>query len=133
MFTLVILDNDNATVWYHRDSKIVHHFFKHYLHGPPFREVLETGAGVLEKEHAKKWLSDDRNGGPLSPSDEVWAKEIWFPRVKRAGWKHWAIVQPEKVVGQLNIKRFRATYAEQGINAQLFVSLEEAQKWLLGQ
>jgi hypothetical protein len=87
----------------------------------------------LEKEHSKKWLSDDRNCGALSPDDEVWTKDIGFPRVRRAGWKQWAIVKPDKAVSVFNIQRFKELYIKQGLNVQFFTDLEEARTWLAHQ
>jgi hypothetical protein len=133
MPTQIILDNDDATLWYHPEPKIVHHRLKRYVYGSALHAVLELGAKTLESHRATKWLSDDRNNGALSPADEIWGKDIWFPRVLRAGWKHWAIVQPEKVVGQLNMKRFKETYAKSGLNVQMFSDPELAEKWLVSQ
>lgn len=129
----VILDTDDATVWYHSETKTVHHFMKRYIYGKALHDVLEKGAEIIEQHHATKWLSDDRNNGALSPEDEKWGKEVWFPRVLKAGWKHWAIVQPAKIVGQLNIKRFKETYAQAGVNAAIFSDLKEAETWLASQ
>jgi len=130
MPTQVILDNEDATLWFHPETKVVHHFVKRYIHGQALHDVLEKGAEVMEKHHATKWLSDDRNNGALSPDDEKWGKEVWFPRALKAGWKHWAIVQPAKIVGQLNIKRFKETYAQAGVNAAMFSDPDEATIWL---
>ncbi|MGC4065662.1 MAG: hypothetical protein QM784_13645 [Polyangiaceae bacterium] len=71
MLTQVILDNDDATLWYHPDTKIVHHYLKRYVYGDALHVVLELGAKTLESNRAAKWLSDDRNNGALSPADEV--------------------------------------------------------------
>jgi hypothetical protein len=50
-----------------------------------------------------------------------------------AGWKHWAIVQPAKLLGQMNIKRISETFAAAGITAQFFSDPDEALKWLESQ
>ncbi len=47
-----------------------------------------------------------------------------------AGWKYWAIVQPEQVSGQMNMARFARVYGEQGITAEFFSDPDEAMKWL---
>jgi hypothetical protein len=133
MPTQVILENDDAILWYHSETKIIHHYLKRYVYGKALHIVLEIGAKALEANRATKWLSDDRNNSALSPDDEVWGNEVWFPRALRAGWKHWAIVQPEKVVGQLNMRRFKESYSKSGLNAQMFSDPEQAKKWLIEQ
>lgn len=79
---------------------------------------------------ATRWLSDDRLHRALAPEDEDWAQDVWFPQAKAAGWRHWAVMQPESAVGRLSSARFRKWYADQGVNAMLFTDLEEAFQWL---
>ncbi len=125
-----IIDNDYATLSYHTDSKVVHHEFKKFVHGQPFREVLTAGWDLMKKNGSTKWLSDDRGNSALGPDDAQWAQTTWFPGVKAAGWKHWAVVMPEKAIGQLNMKQWISTYAALGINSQLFTDPAAALTWL---
>lgn len=48
-----ILENDYATLWYHPESKIVHHKFHKFIYGEKFRSVLNRGLEILE-EHGRK-------------------------------------------------------------------------------
>ena len=84
----------------------------------------------MERRGASKWLSDDRANNALPPADEEWAREVWFPRTRAAGWRHWAIVQPLKVLGQMNVRRFAEAYAAQGITARIFSDPNAAMAWL---
>jgi hypothetical protein len=126
----VVLENEFAIVRYHLADKIVHHELRRFVHGAQLREVLETGLELFQKHGACKWLSDDRGNGPLKPADEQWARTQWFPRVKTLGWKYWAVVLPEKVLGQMNMKRWIEIYAAEGIEAQAFMDPDEALAWL---
>ncbi len=130
MAITTILDNEFVSVWFHPESKIIHHQFKRFVHGENLRNALTKGAETMEEFLATKWLSDDRGNTALPPDDEQWAQTIWAPRVMKAGWKHWALVQPVKVVGQMNVKRFAETYAALGINAKIFSDPDEALAWL---
>jgi hypothetical protein len=125
-----IFDDDFATLWYHTEQKIVHHKIKKWIAGDNLRNLLNKGYEVIKKNNAQKWLSDDRNNSVLNPDDEKWAKTDWFVRMLKVGWKYWAIVLPEKVVGQMNIKRFSEDYSKAGITAKLFSDPDEALKWL---
>lgn len=129
----MVLDTEYGTVWVDAANKIVHHQFKQWIKGEAFRELLDTGYQQLVANGCTKWLSDDRANSVLPQEDEEWAKHDWFPRVIKAGWKHWAIVLPEKAVGQMNMERFRREYKELGINTNAFKDPEEARKWLLEQ
>jgi hypothetical protein len=129
----VLIDDDAVSLWYHPKTKIVHHELKVFVHGERFRNVLEKGLEAFIQNHACKWLSDDRGNGPLKPADAEWALNDWAPRVMAAGWKYWAVVLPEKVLGQMNMKRWITTYAEQGVTAEAFTDPREAMRWLAEQ
>jgi hypothetical protein len=130
---ITIIDDEAVSLRFHPDSKIVHHELRRFVHGEQFRQVLEKGLDAFKRYGAKKWLSDDRGNGPLKPADAEWALNDWAPRVMAAGWAFWAVVMPEKVLGQMNMKRWIATYAEQGVAAMAFSDPSEALKWLEAQ
>jgi hypothetical protein len=125
-----LVDNEFATLWCDPDKKIIHHKIKKWAFGTNLRNILDKGCDALKANSCTKWLSDDRLNGVLKPDDEEWARNNWFPRTLKAGWKHWAVVLPEKVVGQMNMKRFTEDYSKAGINAMLFSDSDSAMKWL---
>jgi hypothetical protein len=125
-----IIDTEYATLWYHPEPKVVHHKFHKYIYGEEFRQVLEKGLEVFIQHNAQKWLSDDRLNSALPPEDAEWGINNWSPRVMGAGWKYWALVMPDKIVGQMNMQRFIDLYAKQGVTVQIFDDPDEALKWL---
>lgn len=133
MSPMTIIDNEYATLWYHPEHKIVHHKFHKFIHGQAFRDILDTGYQTMKQYGANKWLSDDRNNSALPPADGQWAIEDWQPRVIAVGWKFWAIVMPEKVVGQMNMRQFIKQNADAGVAVQVFTDADEAMTWLVAQ
>lgn len=133
MAKVTIVDNPNISLWFHSDSKIIHHQLHKYTFGEPLRDALVKGAEHMGKNGGCKWLSDDRAGGPLPPEDLEWNKTVWIPQVMKAGWKFWALVLPEKAVAQMNMKRFQAEFASAGVTVQTFSDPESAMKWLESQ
>jgi hypothetical protein len=130
MSKTTIVDTDYATLWYHPEKKIVHHVFHKFIYGEEFRQVLEKGLEIFKEHGAQKWLSDDRNNSALPTADTEWGMHDWFPRVFEAGWRYWAIVMPDKAVGQMNMQRFIDAYAPKGLAIKLFEDPDEALKWL---
>jgi hypothetical protein len=92
-----------------------------------------TGGGteVLRQNKAEKWLSDDRNNNALTTEDQNWANNVWFPETARAGWKYWALVQPEKVTGQMNMKKQANVVTSGGVTVGTFNDPEAAMDWLV--
>ncbi|WP_005036279.1 hypothetical protein [Holophaga foetida] len=133
MTRITALENANISLWYYPDTKVVHHQIHKYTSGAPLREANEKGIELLQKHGACKWLSDDRNNGPLPPEDLAWAHDSWTPRAIKAGWKFWALVVPEKAVAQMNMKRFQAEFAQAGVTVQAFTDPEAAMAWLVKQ
>lgn len=129
----IVIDTPAARLLYHPGPKIVHHEFRRFVHGADLRNVLERGAEILQRRRARSWLSDDRGNGPLKPADAEWAQTEWFPRVRDAGWRYWAVVMPEGAVGKMNMRRWIETYAALGIVARPFDDPDVAMQWLLQQ
>lgn len=125
-----IINTDYATLWYHPDSKVVHHYFKTSVSGEQFRQVLNRGIELLEEHHAEKWLSDDRNNSALTPEDSQWAFSDWEPRVLQAGWRYWAIVLPQGIVGRMDMARNAAAIRDAGLCVSVFSDPDDALAWL---
>ncbi len=130
MHRISLVDNDLISVWIYPERKMIHHCMKTYCFGPEFRIALTRGVEAMEEHRATKWLSDNRATGALPPDDVAWGTQVWFPRAKAAGWRHWSVVQPVKLIGQVNMERFIKTYGEQGIDARMFSDPDEAFAWL---
>lgn len=130
MTAVLIEDNEHATLWYHPESKIVHHEYKKFMQGDDFRAFLLKGTQTMKENGATKWLSDDRMNPVLSKDDLAWGQTNWFPQTVEAGWKYWAIVQPKSLFAKLDMIKLVKQYAQFGITAQFFQSPEDAMTWL---
>lgn len=130
MTTETIIDNDYVTLWYHPEIKTVHHKYHKFIYGQTFRDVLNKGLEIFEEHGANKWLSDDRLNSALPKEDGIWAMTDWNPRVVAAGWKYWAVVLPDKVLGQTNMNQFMKEYIDQGLEVRVFEDADEALAWL---
>jgi hypothetical protein len=125
-----IVSTPSAVLWYYPAAGIVHHEIKHFIHGQELRDLLSRGAEVLISHHATKWLSDDRRNGALSKEDGEWADTVWRPPVIAAGWRVWAMVPPESVVGHMDIAKYTAAIAALGLKVRSFADPVTALAWL---
>jgi hypothetical protein len=69
----------------------------------------------------------------VRPEDIDWGDAVWFPKTAAAGWKYWAIVQPDKTVGKVVIKDLAAKYAKSGVTSKWFTDPSDAMWWLESQ
>ncbi|MBK8024549.1 MAG: hypothetical protein IPK19_24755 [Chloroflexi bacterium] len=131
MNKITVLDDEYASLWYYPEYKIVHHVFHKFIHGQPFRAVLETGLRLFRENGGGKWLSDDRKNSSLTTEDLAWSTQEWSVQCVEAGWQAWAIIMPDKVAGQLNMNRILKQYIDRGLQVRVFEDSEEALEWLM--
>jgi len=126
----MVLDNEMATVWVYPEKRIIHHKFKRFVYGEKFKEIMLGAAEAFQKNGCNKWLSDDLENSALLPEDRDWAFSVWEPQVIKAGWKHWALILPKLIVGQMNMKQISGHYVKLGINFKAFSEPNEAMVWI---
>jgi hypothetical protein len=131
MNKILIADTPLISIWVYPDRRIVHHEMKGFCYGQPFRDAQLKTAEAMERYRLTKFLTDNRAGGAVTAEDTEWAGKVWLPRAMAAGWKHWALVPPVNVIGQLHFKRIMlGALTDLGINAEVFSDPESALKWL---
>ena len=126
----VIFENDYVTLYYYPEAKIVHHILHKFAYGEEFRRYMEMGLDLLKTNGAKKWISDNRHHSALPTEDLQWSMNDWFFRAFDAGWRYWAMVMPDKVAGQLSMKRLIKEYNDRGMTIKIVESADEALEWL---
>lgn len=130
MSTLLIMDSDGATLWFHPEVGIVHHRFKRPVRGDELKQLFESGLELFVSRGARRWLSDDRANCALAPEDAEWAAQNWAPRVAAAGWDYWAIVLPRNLVGTMDMRTHMDHGISLGVDVQVFSDPLLALAWL---
>jgi hypothetical protein len=69
----------------------------------------------------------------LNPDDQQWALDIWQSKIIKAGWKFWAIVEPEKLINKMRMEKMADIFSKLGVTVKQFSDPDEAQKWLASQ
>ena len=94
---------------------------------------METGVEHLIKNGAFKWLSDDRAFGAMSKEDTEWGITVWAPKAAAAGWRFWAIVLPQSIIGKLGSEKMIEYYSGLGVTVKIFTDADEGMAWLEAQ
>jgi hypothetical protein len=81
----------------------------------------------------KRWLSDDRNNGAPAKEDVDQVGDDWRRQTFEANWKFWAIVQPKRVIAQMNMDEFKKMAEAGGLTVRTFEDPDDAMKWLEAQ
>ncbi len=126
----VIYDSPYATLWYHPESKIIHHKIYKFSKAEEFLTFINLASNTLAEKGAKKWLSDDQSVLLVEKEGDTLNTEKWSKKTIEAGWKYWAIVKPKHVISQINMEKMVKYYNSLGITAKFFTDVDEALHWL---
>lgn len=125
-----IVETPGLVLWYYPHTKIVHHELQKYPGVAALEAALEKGLEVMRERGGRKWLSDNRRGGAVPKSHHEWAQKVWGPRAAAAGWKYWAVLLPEELLGHSNVNRLVDVYGALGVTTRAFDDLDAAMQWL---
>jgi hypothetical protein len=126
----LIFKNENISIWYHDDFKIIHHKFHKFTTGKILKESLNKELEAIRKYSVVKILSDDKENPIMKKEDMEWTASEWRPAVIKEGWKFWAIVLPEQTAGQMALKKIISEYAKTGVTVQAFTDSNAAFEWI---
>src|SRR5512138_1914510 len=88
MSEVIVLDNQCITIKYLPEKKMIYHtVHQPFQGGQDLRDALTAGFDALQQYKVSKWLSDERNAGPMSDEDREWGARNLNQRAMEAGWK----------------------------------------------
>jgi hypothetical protein len=61
-----------------------------------------------------KWLSEDQTSSAMNKDFFEWGTTEWFPKTIAAGWKYWAIIQPNHIISQIEHEKMAKDTARWG-------------------
>ena len=127
-----IIDDDDASLFLYPAIGTVYHIIKRNIEGEKLRNLMAKAAEAFVANKCTKYLSDDRKIMSFKPEDLMWALENWEKVLIPAGWKHWALIMPGKVLGRVMAKKLAARYIDQHIDVRIFTDEASALEWLTG-
>lgn len=127
---MIVYKSKKAQVeWLEQENVVAKTFFD-FIYGDDMKGAFNAGLNALIQHQSCKWLSDNRSLQPYRKIDVTWINEDWFPRMLKAGWKYWALVEPENALGQLSMTRFVDFNRQKGITLQIVHSVDDGLTWL---
>lgn len=127
----VVYENEHITMYYHPDTKIVHHVYESTIGGETLKHGLTLGVDLLKQHNAEKWLSDNRKSDAHTEEETEWINSVWLPSAIEAGWKFWALVVPDSFIARVNQIEFVQAFYDMGVWVRVFINPDEAMAWLI--
>jgi len=132
MSPIIIVDNEYITLQYLPDKKIIYHTIHKPIADQMLKDALNAGTESLKEYGACKWLSDNRNNGPLSQEMVDWGLKDWDARTVAVGWRYWAAVVPQAAADAGSLMPLIDILFDMGLRMVLFTDLDKAFMWLDG-
>lgn len=126
----VVFDKPYITIHWNPTDQIVMMEWKDFVFGEDFRQALNKGLDIVMDNNAYRWLADLRKLGVLSPADQKWSNEDWFPRAHQGGITRMALVLPERGVAKMGVNNIMRKVDADTLVTNYFASVEEAYEWL---
>lgn len=126
----IVFDKPYLTIHWNPSDRIVMMEWKDFVYGEEFRQALDKGLSIVIENKTNRWLADLRHLGVLSPGDQKWSNENWFPRAHNAGLTRMALVLPERAVAKMGVNNIMKKVADDTLVTNYFKSVDDAYNWL---
>jgi hypothetical protein len=126
-------ESEFATVRYDDESDVVVARMDEFAEGEAFREYMNAIVDAAEANGTSRVLSDTTDQPTLNEDDKVWAATEWSSEAERRGVEHVGMVVPESALAQMSVESILEQTPDDGIDRDVFDSVDEAREWLEGQ
>ncbi len=129
---IAVYNKDHLAIFYDSDTRMVRLKWKGFATSEQIREGLTAGMEIIRREKALLWLADLKHMQAISPADEEWIVQQWFPKVVLTGLKKMALVTSLDYFNNTSVNRImRSTEPMVTFETEYFVDASDATKWLL--
>jgi hypothetical protein len=119
-----------ASVRWDEDAQLVLVEWDGWADSAEFGALLDAEIQALKQHRGSRLLADCRRQRVLNPKDQERANREWLPRALAAGLKRFAIVVPESVVADMNLRDSLEKASAANLEVEYFATVEEAREWL---
>lgn len=126
----VFYESEAAKIYYdasHNNTVII---WKRNISGIEYRRAFQAVLHTLKTYHTPGWIADLRLQGEVQAEEQIWFLNTVIPEAVRCGLKRIAAVGFNDPVRRDYYDRMILRTKEQGINLEVFESLEEAMDWM---
>ncbi len=105
--------------------------FKGFLTTDQFIKIAEELHDLREKNNSCKQLNNIEDMKVLTQDIQNWLNDVWFPKARKNGLKHFAFVIPKNVFGKMSMTNANKDESVRtGIEIEYFDTEASAKAWL---
>lgn len=95
-----------------------------------FRAILNNLVRALELKKSSMIIADARRMATISPEDQEWLYNDWFPRAFKAGFRYQGLVMAKDSYNEMAVKQISYKYDDLVITTHYFATIDEALRWI---
>lgn len=126
----VFYESDAAQLYYDANRKLTVIKWNKEVTSKEYRSTFDTVLNTLKTYSTPGWITDIRKRGIVSEEDLRWFANRIVPEAVKSGLKHVALIGLHTGDHQAHYERMKAIYLSQGIDMQIFDSVERALLWI---
>ncbi len=126
----LLFEDKSLTIQYEQDQKYLQLVWKGFIPSHAFRSLACEIIKAVEKTKAKKILSDNTEWKIISPNDQGWAANHWFPKAEESGVMAMATVMSRDIFNRQAERNVEGLAAVSTLKVGNFETVKEAVDWL---
>ena len=127
----IVFSSNECDIFYNNSLHIVQTFWKGvYVNEEPFRKILDEIINVLELKNASIIIADARDMYAITPKDQEWILDSWYPRAVKAGFRYQGLILNKDTFSELTVKTISNQYDTATVTTQYFSSPSDALDWV---
>lgn len=95
-----------------------------------FRTILNALVKALRQTSSNTILADARRMFPITPEDQDWILNDWYPRAVNAGFQYQGLVLAPESYNDLAVKQISNQYENHVVTTHYFTTVNEALSWI---
>ena len=117
--------------FYDKETRAAVGIFTGFLTSDRFKSIADELHEIRRKNFSSKQMNDIEDMKVLTQDVQKWLNDVWFPKAKITGLKHFAFVVPKDIFGKMSMEAAnKDSTVTNGIEIKYFDNQSEAKSWL---
>ncbi len=126
-----ICKSDHLDIRFNNDMEFIELLWKGLIPSAEFRELAIKILDALDKTGAKRILSDNTHWRIISPQDQGWAANSWFPMAEAKGVVKLGSILSQDIFNRSAERTIQSLTDIETMQVRNFPNREEALDWLV--
>ena len=126
----LIFEDTHLSIFHYEDKNYLYLRWNGLIESERFRALADEIIKAVEKTKTDRLLSDNTNWKNISPNDQGWAANQWFPRAEEKGIKLLATVLSTDYFNRLAERSIEDMAVLDCMQIKNFNSVGQALEWL---